>query len=219
MCFLLFFGEDMPDSVRQQEKSPVRVMFFIDFWNYELTMKELDPAFLTDWFLLPPAITQEISSLFDAPVQYERCFVFGSYDPSSGGDTRLRNWAGNVLSKVPGVLANFAARQKRKKGPLCTGKDHHEITACPICNASMLGTQEKGVDTQIAVEMLDMSFSGRCDALVLVSADKDFIPVIKKLWNHGTKVIHAFFPNHGHELAKESWASFDLFRIREQFRR
>ena len=138
-CFLLFFGEDMPDSERRKENSPVNVMFFIDFWNYELTMKELDPAFLTDWFLLPPAITQEVSRLFDAPVQYERCFIFGSYDPSSDGDTRLRNWAGNVLSKVPGVLAHFTARQKRRKGPLCTGKDHHEITisryAMPLCLA------------------------------------------------------------------------------------
>jgi uncharacterized LabA/DUF88 family protein len=83
----------------------------------------------------------------------------------------------------------------------------------------MLGTQEKGVDTQIAVEMLDMAFSERCDVIVLVSADKDFIPVIEKLWNQRIKVIHAFFPNHGHELAKKSWAAFDLYKIRDQFRR
>jgi uncharacterized LabA/DUF88 family protein len=209
----------MPTSANQQEPSPVRLMVFIDFWNYELTMKELDPAFLTDWFLLPPAVTQEISRLFTVSVQFERCFVFGSYDPGSSGDTRLRNWAGNVLSKVPGASVSFSARQKRKTGPQCTGREHHEITACPICNASMLGTQEKGVDTQIAVEMMDMAFSRRCDAMVLVSADKDFIPVIDKLWSQGVKVIHAFFPNHGHELARKSWASFDLFKIREQFRR
>ena len=105
------------------------------------------------------------------------------------------------------------------KGPCCTGTAHHEITACPICNASMLGTQEKGVDTQIAIEMLDMAYSGRCDAIVLVSADKDFIPAIPKLWQRGVKLIHAFFPGYGYELAKQSWGSFDLFHLREQFRR
>jgi uncharacterized LabA/DUF88 family protein len=131
----------------------------------------------------------------------------------------LRNWADNVLSKIPGAFVNFAARQKRLKGPRCIGTEHHEIAVCPICNASMLGTQEKGVDTQLAVEMMEMAFSKRCDVAVLVSADKDFIPVIDKLWNQSVKVIHAFFPDHGHELAKKSWASFNLFKIRDKFRR
>jgi uncharacterized LabA/DUF88 family protein len=209
----------MTNAVKPQETSPVRVMLFVDFWNYELTMKQLEPDFLTDWFLLPLAITQEVSRLFDAPVQYERCFIFGSYDPASVGDTRLRSWAVNVLSKVPGALVSFSPRQRRARGPQCTGKEHHEIKLCPVCNASMLGTQEKGVDTQIATEMLDMAFSGRCDAIVLVSADKDFIPAVEKLWNRNIKVIHGFFPNHGHELAGKSWASFDLFKVRDKFRR
>jgi hypothetical protein len=42
---------------------------------------------------------------------------------------------------------------------------------------------------------------------------------VEKLWNRNIKVIHAFFPNHGHELASKSWASFDLFKTREKFRR
>ena len=83
----------------------------------------------------------------------------------------------------------------------------------------MVGTQEKGIDTQIAIEMLDMAFSGRCDAIVLVSADKDFIPAVEKLWQRGVKVINAFFPGSGYELAKKSWGRFDLFKIRNQFRR
>jgi uncharacterized LabA/DUF88 family protein len=209
----------MPDAANLRETGSINTMFFVDFWNYELTMKELDPVFLTDWFLLPPAITQEVSRLFTVPVQYERCFIFGSYDPASSGDTKLRNWANNVLSKVPGTQVGFSPRQRRTKGPHCTGQIHHEIKNCPICNASMLGTQEKGVDTQIVTEMLDMAFSGHCDAIVLVSADKDFIPTVEKLWNRNIKVIHAFFPNHGHELAAKSWASFDLFKIRDKFRR
>lgn len=209
----------MPVTDVQQETTSIRVMIFIDFWNYELTMRELEPGFLTDWFSLPPAIIEEVSNLLGASVQYERCFIFGSYDPNSSGDTRLRNWAGNVLSKVPGVSVTFSARQKRLKGPRCTGAEHHEVTLCPVCKSSMLGTQEKGVDTQIAVEMLDMAFSKRCDVAVLVSADKDFIPVIDKLLNQTVKVIHAFFPDHGHELAKKSWASFDLFKIRDKFHR
>ncbi len=175
----------MSESTELLEAKP-RGMIFVDFWNYDLTMKELDPDFLTNWFKLPSIVIQEISLLLGETVQYERCFIFGSYDPSS---------------------------------PRCTGAEHHEIKECPFCKASMLGTQEKGVDTQIATEMLDMAYSNRCDVIALVSADRDFIPAVEKLLGRNIKVIHAFFPDHGHELAAKSWASFDLFKVREQFRR
>ena len=197
--------------------STVRAMFFIDFWNYELTMKELEPTFLTDWFNLPKAMAQETCRVLGVPIQYERCFIFGSYDPYK--DMNLQNWANTLLPKIPGVSVHFSPRQKRAKGPCCTGKGHHEVRECPYCQASMLGTQEKGVDTQIAMEMFDMAYSGLCDIMVLVSADKDFIPAVKRIWRRGVKVVHAYFPGYGHELAKESWGSFDLFKIRGQFRR
>ena len=107
----------MSESTELQEAKP-RGMIFVDFWNYDLTMKELEPGFLTNWFKLPSIIIQEISLLLGEAVQYERCFIFGSYDPSSPGDARLRSWATTVLSKVPGVEVSFVPRQKRKKGPL-----------------------------------------------------------------------------------------------------
>ena len=208
----------MPESSEMLEVKP-RVMIFVDFWNYELTMKELEPSFLTNWFKFPSTIIQEVSLLLGEAVQYERCFIFGSYDSFSLTDGKLRSWATTVLSKVPGVEVSFVPRQKRKKGPLCAGVAHHEIRECPFCKASMLGTQEKGVDTQIATEMLDMAYSNRCDVIVLVSADRDFIPAVGKLLGRNIKVIHAFFPNHGNEVSAKSWASFDLFKVREQFRR
>lgn len=208
----------MSKSAMPQEAKP-RVMIFVDFWNYELTMKQLDSSFLTDWFKLPGVLTQEASKVFDNTLHYERCFIFGSYDPASHKDAKLHSWSTNVLSKIPGVQASFMARQKRKRGPQCTGDEHHEIKECPVCHASMLGTQEKGVDTQIATEMLDMAYSDHCDVIVLVSADRDFIPAVKKLLTRNIKVIHAFFPNYGHELAAASWGSFNLFEAREQFRR
>lgn len=207
----------MPDCLSANARQ--RVMIFIDFWNYELTMKELEPEFLTDWFKLPDSIVKEAEKLLGEPLQYERCFIFGSYDPNSVKDAKLCSWASKVLTRVKGAQVSFVARQKRAKGPSCTGKDHHEIAECPHCGASMLGTQEKGVDTQLAIEMLDMAFSDRCDVIVLLSADKDFIPAVEKLLGRNIKVIHAFFPNHGHELAGKSWGSFDLFKIRDNFRR
>lgn len=211
----------MTDSDTLMQPRP-RIMIFIDFWNYELTMKDLDSEFLTDWFKLPEAIVEEAGKILGEPLQYERCFIFGSYDPDSKKDIKLKAWATRVLSKIPGVQVSFVPRQKRRKGPFCIGDkgdEHHEITVCPVCQSSMLGTQEKGVDTQLVTEMLDMAFSDRCDVVVLLSADKDFIPAVEKLINRNIKVIHASFPKHGNELSAKSWASFDLFEIRENFHR
>lgn len=210
----LFFGEVMSETI-----TPCRVMVFVDFWNYELSMKALDPTFLTDWFKLPQVIVQEVSQLLQMPAHYERCFVFGSYDSSSAKDAKLYSWATTKLSAVPGMNVRFLPRQQRTKGPQCTGPEHHEITNCPYCNASMLGTQEKGVDTQIVTEMLNKAYSNQCDTIVLVSADKDFVPAVEKLLNKGVKVIHARMSNYGYELTRKSWGNFDLFRHREKFKR
>ena len=35
------------------EEAKVRVMLFIDFWNFTLNMKKLDETFLIDWFKNP----------------------------------------------------------------------------------------------------------------------------------------------------------------------
>lgn len=201
---------------------PLKVMCFLDFWNYELTLsgsQGLEPGFRTDWYKLPGVLVQQAGLLLKRDVQYERLFIAGSYDATSSKDAKLYHWASTVLAHVPGVSIDFSQRQQRTKGPTCTGPTHCEIKDCPVCGSSMLGTQEKGVDTRIVTEMLDTALTKQCDALVLISADKDFIPAVEKLLNKNIKCIHAFFPNNGYELGKRCWASFNLFDLRESFRR
>jgi uncharacterized LabA/DUF88 family protein len=194
-------------------------MCFLDFWNYTLSFSEQDPGFLTDWYMLPGVLVNAVERIVRSPVTYERLFIAGSYDANSSKESKLYHWASNVLARVPGVSVDFAQRQQRTHGPKCTGRDHHEVTECPKCGATMLGTQEKGVDTRIVTEMLDAALTKQCDILVLVSADKDFIPAVEKLQNKNIKCIQAFFPNQGNELGKRCWGSFNLFALREQYRR
>lgn len=207
----------LPNSI-----SPLRIMCFLDFWNYELTLSGpngLEPGFRTDWYKLSGVLTQQAAQCLGQPVTYERLFVAGSYDATTSKDSKLYHWANNVLAHIPGVYVDFSQRQQRTQGPKCTGPTHCEVTTCPKCGASMLGTQEKGVDTRIVTEMLDTALSDQCDVLVLVSADKDFIPAVEKLRNKNIKCIHAFFPRNGYELGKQCWGNFDLFAVRDQFRR
>ena len=45
--------------------------------------------------------------------------------------------------------------------------------------ADMRGTEEKGVDTHIATAMISLAWIDNYDVGVLVSSDRDFIPVVE----------------------------------------
>lgn len=52
---------------------------------------------------------------------------------------------------------------------------------------------EKGVDVNIAVDMLKFAFLNYYDVAILVSGDGDFVPVVKSVQELGKKVINAYF--------------------------
>ena len=83
----------------------------------------------------------------------------------------------------------------------------------------MVGTEEKGVDTLIATEMIRLAWEDTYDVAVLVTLDADFIPAVEFLDQKGKKVIQGGFPPKGQGLAKACWASLDLFAKRAEFER
>ena len=56
------------------------------------------------------------------------------------------------------------------------------------------------------------------DIAVLVSSDRDFVPVAEFLETRGIKVIHGAFPPKGAQLTARCWANIDIARLREDFR-
>ncbi len=83
----------------------------------------------------------------------------------------------------------------------------------------MRGAKEKGVDVQIATDMITLAWENTYDIAVLVSADSDFVPLAEFLKTKGKKVVHGQFPPKGAELAQKCWAPIDLTAIRQTFRR
>jgi uncharacterized LabA/DUF88 family protein len=63
---------------------------------------------------------------------------------------------------------------------------------------------EKGVDVQIAVDMLVAAYESQCDRIYLVSSDTDLIPAIKKAQEKGKTVIYVGF---SHQVSKALVAS------------
>ena len=58
---------------------------------------------------------------------------------------------------------------------------------------------EKGVDVNIAVDMLVAAYENLCDRLYLVSSDTDLIPAIAKAQEKGKTVVYVAF---SHQVSK-----------------
>jgi len=205
------------------QNSDVRVFIFVDYWNFVSSLNENEPKFQSDWTKVAPTIMAEVQALDTSiPPQryvYQGMRVVGSFDPDSAAGKKSKNWATTFLSsRVAGCTVHFVERQRKKSGPKCP-TCHHEVRRCPECDADMRGTEEKGVDTRIATEMISYAWEGSYDLAVLVSADRDFAPVIEFLQAKGKKVIHAGFPPKGALLRQVSWGNIDLSAKMVQLRK
>ncbi len=83
----------------------------------------------------------------------------------------------------------------------------------------MRGTEEKGVDTRIVADMISLAWANAYDVAVLVSADRDFVPVTEFLQTKGIKVMHGAFPPNGSELSQKCWGHFDIAPLMPQFKK
>ena len=198
----------------------IRVRVFVDFWNFQLTVNGLATEFRIDWRKLGPVVAEESLMVVDstASMTYQGMNVYGSHDPASERDKPLRNWAMNTLNRFPGVHVTMVERQRKRMGPICPAC-HHEVAVCPECQFDMRGTEEKGVDTRIATDMIKLAWVDNYDVGVLLSSDRDFVPVVDFLSTRGIKIVHGAFPSKGAVLTQVCWGNTRMQRVMERFRR
>lgn len=209
----------MSDTSGSSAKN-VRVRIFVDFWNFSLSLKREDETFLTDWSVIGPLLSSEAAKLVDANAKasFEAMHVYGSFDPAKSNDAKLKNWFTNKLDKMPGVHVSLLERQKKKGYPKCPDCQE-EAKKCHKCGHDMRGTEEKGVDTRIVTDMISLAWSNSYDVAVLVSADRDFVPVADFLQSKGIKVMHGAFPPIGSHLSQKCWGSIKIPNLMKQFKR
>jgi uncharacterized LabA/DUF88 family protein len=196
-----------------------RVHVFIDFWNFQLTLKNIDEKFSADFRALGPVLVDAAMAIVDegAQAEYAGMGVYMSTDEKSEAEAGLRRWATNTLDRFPGVNVTMIPRVKVKSGPKCPSC-HNLVQKCPACGEDMRGTEEKGVDVRIATDMVMLAWVDSYDIAVLVSSDSDFVPVASFLQTKGKKIIHGQLPPRGALLSQKCWGSIDLIKLREKFR-
>jgi uncharacterized LabA/DUF88 family protein len=201
-------------------RNNVRVMVFVDFWNFQISVNTRNPRFPIDWRRLGLVLAQASMGIVDPDAQtsYEGINVYGSYDPYNEKDKDLFRWATHTLGRFPGVRVTMIERQRKLRGPICPSC-HEEMSVCPTCSADMRGTEEKGVDTRIATDMIKLAWVDTYDVAVLVSSDRDFVPVVEFLGTRGIKVIHATFPPQGSLLSQARWANIAIPSLMQTLKR
>ena len=197
-----------------------RVRIFVDFWNFSLSIRRSDQNFRIDWKEVGSLFCIESAKLVEPaiPASFEGMHIYGSYDPGNPNDNKLKHWFTNTLDKIAGTHVSIVERQK-KRGHVKCPKCQIEAKACASCGADLRGTQEKGVDTRIVTDMISLAWSNSYDVAMLVSSDKDFVPVAEFLQSKGIKVVHGAFPPLGSHLSQKCWGNIDLPKLMPQFMR
>lgn len=210
----------MPDTTTAPTVTPVRVRIFIDYWNFQLTLNERvakarglgDFRFQIEWRKLGPWLAKracEVSGICTNGHSFDGAHIYVSYDPRKESDKKFFFWINNWLSKQPGLIVECRER-KPKAAPDCP-ECHQTIIDCPHCKKPIRPSQEKGVDTLIATDMIRLAWEIAYDLAVLATSDRDLIPAVEFLNMKARKVVHAAFPPKGADLARASWATFDVF--------
>lgn len=192
-----------------------KVYVFVDYWNFQLSLGQDFPI---KWEGLGYWLAQracETANIPEGRFSFEGMLVYSSYNP--GGNREHYHWATTWLARLPGVSVKCLERQRRRP-PVCQWCNA-EIAACPQCSRSMVGTQEKGVDTLLATDMIRMAWEGAYDIAVLVTNDRDLAPCAEYLGQKAKKVIHAGIPPQGSALSSVCWASFNVAALRGEIQR
>lgn len=190
----------------------MRVRVFIDFWNLQLSIYEhAGRDYRLDWLKLSPCLVSKAETILGESLRFDGTNVYISYNPNSAPDRNLRGWAINVLDRFSGISVTLKEREP-KSPPVCP--DCHTLVAdCPFCGEKMHFTSEKGIDTAIATDMISLAWEDAWDVAILVSSDKDYIPVVEFLASKGKHVINPYFPPTGMHLARTCWANVDLIPL------
>ena len=206
--------------------SSARVRVFVDYWNFQLTLNHRieetrglsDVRFKIDWPKLGPWLAQRACATIGVTdFSFDGVILYASHDANTDEGRKFHSWITGWLAKQPGIRVE--CRERKPKAPPKCPACHMTISVCPHCSQPIRGTQEKGVDTLIATDMIRLAWEGVYDVAVLATSDRDLVPAVEFLNLKGQKIVHAGFPPLGADLAKACWASFDVLPLAAEIER
>lgn len=205
---------------------PQKLAVFIDYWNFQLSCNTYDLSiggqgrFDVDWQKLNHWTSQHVAAALNRnlpEIQHTVTHIYTSYNPATAAEKKYKKWVDNFLNIQSGIIVTCLER--RKKGDIKCASCNGKILDCPHCKASMNATEEKGVDTRLSVQMLDLAVNGAYDVAALMSHDADMAPAVDFVQARGKLVFHFGFTPNGASLRKACNHNFDMRQDIESIRR
>lgn len=195
----------------------IRTTVFVDFWNFQLNWNSRIERAKLDWHKLSSVLKRQAELSFksfglDGEVQIDQIKIYASYEPKNDADHKLQNWLESWLQRQPGFDVIIKEKTWREQEVHCRGCKV-SISKCPNCQRPLGSASEKMIDSHIISDMLSLAWDDRYDLAVLISSDSDMVPGVMAVQNHGKKVINVTWVNNGFELARTSWANFEIDAI------
>lgn len=187
----------------------MRTKIFVDFWNLQLDWNKLvgkapdgQPIRIPWKLTLPQVLCDSISTKLSEKATFASVHVYASVDPD--GDAGLRKFL-NVMKSFPGYSVLVKERKARDKGIFC--KECREtIEVCPHCDSRLKRTVEKGIDTAIITDMIQMAVDDLYDIAVLASQDADMCAAVDFIQQRtNKKIFNLCFPQKGVQLRNSCW--------------
>lgn len=181
---------------------PERATVFIDGSNLFHALRRRDPNYRGDIL--------ELARLLCKDYQLQRIYYYCARPIQKTDSPEDREKVSKqlkfqeALSYLPGVMVKtFRLKEIRE--------------TCEECKHITTGYIEKGLDVNLAVDMLHLAHQKAFDVAVLISGDGDYVEAVKVLDTLGKKVVNAFVRNgRSNELAKASWSYIPLEPLLEQ---
>jgi hypothetical protein len=190
-----------------------RTRIFVDFSNFQLAWNQRAGGARCDWPQLPPLLVRRAGEVLAAggvpsDLSIEETLVYASARPGAL-DAKLRQWLTGFLDRQPGFRVKVRERRLRSHEIHCRECGTDSV-ACPACGTPFERAPEKGVDAAIVTDLLSLAVERAFDLAILVTSDVDMIPAVEWVQARGLKVINAGWSEHGYDLMRACWGSFQI---------
>lgn len=185
----------------------MRVRIFVDFWNFQLAWNRYHEARGNSRPKIPweRLLADVLIKHAGDGASYAGMHVYASVDPLSRRDAGLRRFL-NVMDGFPGY--KVTVKDRKPRSPLiCNYEDCRKpVDKCPHCGRGVTRMVEKGVDTALVTDLIQLASDSMLDCAILVTADADFIPAVEFIPNRTDKrIIHLHFKPEGQALRNACW--------------
>lgn len=191
----------------------MKVMIFIDFWNFQLSWNEYHHKLGSPTRIPIPwekLLSQVLVDNVESGAAYSGTHVYASINPVNPIDNKLRSFLTNTMDLYPGYRVIVKERKAAKPFRCSNDGCRKEIITCHHCSKPVSRTVEKGVDTSIAIDLFHYALDNIYDKAILISNDEDFVPAIECIQRRGNQIIHAAFKNQGLAVKRSCWSHIDF---------